>query len=210
MGLFSSLLNSAVRTGVSQVIGNSNLSDVKNLFGGNTPAASTATQRDTDLYSIIINGKQVTIPIKYDEFLAVTGLRQHGEFSKYGVDVTDGYSTFFVGVKDNYVRDIHVYLMGVNDYEDAFDPTKSQIVFPGGLTFGKTKAEIAGLYPFKNKGTFVTDTEYDDMPADVWTIDPEKDKSTVLVIRYTNFDKDVKFGSPSDTPTSILFFFEGD
>jgi hypothetical protein len=216
MGLFSRLINNAVntavntavRTGVTKIIENSDLPDVGKIFGNNesVKTAPSVGQRDADLYTIIINGKSVEVPIRYDEFLSVTGLRQT-QSSNYGYDVTDGYSTFFVGVKDNYVRDFHVYRLGVNDInESAFNPEKSEIIFPGGLTFNKTKSETANLYPFKNMGKFETNTYCDDFPADIWTIEPEKNKSSILAISYRDFDNNNDFGNPGDKPTTVFFF----
>jgi hypothetical protein len=220
MGLFSSLLNTAVK----QVAKNADLSDIGKLIGGaaaantvNTSgnaagfsANNAASVRDDELYdalyTVAINGKCVTLPMDFDRFLAETGLVRSGDSTAYGCDVTDGYSLFSVGVKNNKVYDLHVYLSGVNSVDDGFDPSKTELVFPGGLTFNTVKAALPGMYPFKGKGKFEVNTYYDDREADVWTINPESNKPSVLVVCYKDLDKDIDFGGPADKPTIIYLF----
>jgi hypothetical protein len=111
----------------------------------------TPAENDPELMTVRINGTDVTLPIDFDEFLEKTGLTQVEDMNQ-GV-VTDGYSTFSATILGGKVRILTV--TAPDAPEDKFvDTSKTEIIFPGGVTLDTLRTELSNIYPYKDNGFF--------------------------------------------------------
>jgi hypothetical protein len=153
-----------------------------------------------EVLSMKLNGGYITLPISFEELEEKTGFKET-EGSLGSKAITDGYSKFdiYFNEDDDTITMIQVQAPGTTEFY-PYDRSKTEIIFPGGLTMDTTKKEIEdGLFPYKGVGRI---SEFDDVSekyerfywhptqnqhTSVLYIDFNKDTSKIEIIHYSNY-----------------------